>query len=478
MNFKYSWMIGLLAGCIVTIISCATVASPVSTQTSPSNSTVSTSTAPVETMANDVSIDDVIKEVSDYLNGKLQPGIKVLFLNLKSDYPDLSTYIIDGLIINATNDGVFIPVDRDNLAAIQKEMDFQLSGEVSDESAQAIGKKLGAQSIVSGSIMDFDGDYLLVVRAIGVEDAAIQGQFRKDLPQGARLTALTRSKSISNEIMPDNEPGANNSSSTNTNNTSNSSTPTAIIQEPSDNNTALALTAATINNPTDMVNFMQTNCAGGTPDKLKTLKLSGNITSAQLAKVIAELVTIDSFIELDLTDVTGITAVTIGDCLDENNDRGKTYVLSLLLPKSLTEIEGGGSRGTNQAWSGSPAFINCNSLLKIIIPNGVSSIGHKAFANCSNLRSISIPNGVTFIGNYAFANCKNLASVSIGFGVSEIQDYAFWDCVTLNTVIIGGNVATIGGNWASTVFPGNFISSYRAGGSGTYVRDGNSWTKQ
>ncbi|MDR0909500.1 MAG: CsgG/HfaB family protein [Spirochaetaceae bacterium] len=158
-----------------------------------------TSSAPVaetqpEPVAPTLTLDDVIREVSDYLNERLTSGSKVVFLNFQSDYPDLSSYIIDGLIINAANDDVFVPVDRENLDLIQQEMNFQLSGEVSDESAQAIGKKLGAQTIVSGSITDLDGEYLLVVRAIGVEDAAIQGQFRKDLPHGARLVALTKNK--------------------------------------------------------------------------------------------------------------------------------------------------------------------------------------------------------------------------------------------------------------------------------------------
>jgi hypothetical protein len=175
------------------------------------------------------SIDDVIREVSDYFNEKLKPGIKVLFLNLKSDYPDLSTYIIDGLIINATNDGIVIPVDRDNLAAIQQEMDFQLSGEVSDESAQAIGKKLGAQSIVSGSIMDFDGQFLLVVRAIGVEDAAIQGQFRKDLPQSPRLASLTKNKTTSVINMMPSESPINNTNSDNATDESISSPETPLL---------------------------------------------------------------------------------------------------------------------------------------------------------------------------------------------------------------------------------------------------------
>jgi WD40 repeat protein/TolB-like protein len=135
-------------------------------------------------------LDAVIRMASDYLNEKLPGGIKLVFLNFQSEWPDLSKYVIDGLIENTVNDGVFRAVDRENLALIQQEMDFQLSGEVSDESAQAIGKKLGAQTIVSGAISQIGDSYRLRVRAIGVETAEIQGQFNRDIIASARLAAL------------------------------------------------------------------------------------------------------------------------------------------------------------------------------------------------------------------------------------------------------------------------------------------------
>jgi hypothetical protein len=53
-------------------------------------------------------------------------------------------------------------------------MDFQMSGDVSDSSAQAIGRLLGAQSIVSGSIEDMGTHYRIRFRTIEVESAALQ----------------------------------------------------------------------------------------------------------------------------------------------------------------------------------------------------------------------------------------------------------------------------------------------------------------
>lgn len=139
-------------------------------------------------------LDAVIRATSDYLNGRLPGGIKLVFLNFQSQWPDLSEYVIDGLIENTVNDGMFTAVDRQNLALIQQEMNFQFSGEVSDESAQAIGKMLGAQTIVSGAISQIGNSYRLRVRAIGVETAEIQGQFNRDITTSARLGALTANR--------------------------------------------------------------------------------------------------------------------------------------------------------------------------------------------------------------------------------------------------------------------------------------------
>jgi len=142
-------------------------------------------------------LDAVIRESSDYLNSRLNRGIKLVFLNIQSNSSSLSEYVIDGLIENTVNDGLFTVVDRQNLFLIQQEMNFQLSGEVSDESAQKIGKLLGAQGIVSGSISQLGGSYRLRLRAINVETAEIQGQFNRDIVSSPRLLALVGSGTVS-----------------------------------------------------------------------------------------------------------------------------------------------------------------------------------------------------------------------------------------------------------------------------------------
>lgn len=74
-----------------------------------------------------------------------------LKLNRYSDYKanELKSLLINDLL----STDQYIPIERDNefLAAIEKETDFQTSGEVLDEMIAGIGKKFGAQIVISGN---------------------------------------------------------------------------------------------------------------------------------------------------------------------------------------------------------------------------------------------------------------------------------------------------------------------------------------
>jgi len=138
-----------------------------------------------------VTIDTALKQSSAYLNGRLQKGTKVVVLNFTSDWPKLSDYIIEELIGYIVNDGTLTVVDRANLETVRKELNFQLSGEVNDKTAQQIGKMLGAQTIVSGGITAIGSTYRLRVRAISVQTAEVLGMQNVDVVHDSRVAALT-----------------------------------------------------------------------------------------------------------------------------------------------------------------------------------------------------------------------------------------------------------------------------------------------
>ena len=80
------------------------------------------------------------------------------------------------------------------------------------------------------------------------------------------------------------------------------------------------------------------------------------------------------------------------------------------------------------------AFINCNNLTNVVIPDSAISIGNYAFSNCTSLTSVVIPDSVISIGDYAFSDCHKLTSVLIGDGVISISNYAFSFCGNLTNI--------------------------------------------
>ena len=92
------------------------------------------------------------------------------------------------------------------------------------------------------------------------------------------------------------------------------------------------------------------------------------------------------------------------------------------------------------------AFRDCSSLTSIEIPSSVTSIGDYAFGYCSSLASIEIPSSVTNIGNGAFSDCSSLASITIPESVTSIGNFAFCGCIRLTDITIPKSVTSIGIN--------------------------------
>jgi hypothetical protein len=139
-------------------------------------------------------LDAAIRETSNYLNQQLPKRNKLVILNVQSDFPALSEYIIDELIANTVNDRIFSVVDRRQLDTIRAELDFQYSGEVDDDTMQALGRMAGAQIIISGAVSKIGDLYRLRVRALSVQTASIEGQFNRNIPEGSTIAALVRSR--------------------------------------------------------------------------------------------------------------------------------------------------------------------------------------------------------------------------------------------------------------------------------------------
>ena len=110
---------------------------------------------------------------------------------------------------------------------------------------------------------------------------------------------------------------------------------------------------------------------------------------------------------------------------------------------TLTISGTGAMKDYNSSDNPSPVCNN-SKVKKIVIEDGVTSIGNYAFESCWNLTSITIPDSVTSIGKSAFHACSSLSSITIPDSVTSIENYAFRACSSLTSITIPDSVTSIG----------------------------------
>ena len=138
-----------------------------------------------------------------------------------------------------------------------------------------------------------------------------------------------------------------------------------------------------------------------------------------------------------------------------------------------------GSGDMDDLWFSPPDawLAHKNSIVKVVIQSGVTSIGEYAFYECKSLNSVEIPSSVTKLGNGAFLGCSHLHMLSLPSSVikigvdvfsgcgfetagpvgggydfefpwtTEIKQNAFEDCSSLKNAFIPSGVTSISG-WA------------------------------
>ena len=73
---------------------------------------------------------------------------------------------------------------------------------------------------------------------------------------------------------------------------------------------------------------------------------------------------------------------------------------------------------------GNDAFSDCESLVSAELAEGITSIGDGTFTACRDLEKINIPNSVTSIGYDAFDSCWTLPSLELPSGLSKLESSA------------------------------------------------------
>ena len=98
---------------------------------------------------------------------------------------------------------------------------------------------------------------------------------------------------------------------------------------------------------------------------------------------------------------------------------------------------------SNPVVSAHHLYLDDEEITKLVIPEGVTSIGSQAFRGCSEIAELVIPNSVTTIYLEAFSYCSGLTSLSIPESVTTIEKNVFYGCTGLTSVEIPGTLTTI-----------------------------------
>jgi len=112
--------------------------------------------------------------------------------------------------------------------------------------------------------------------------------------------------------------------------------------------------------------------------------------------------------------VTGSGEMHVGTYGETIWDKYRSYIEKLVIGEGVTTVGAGN-------------FMNCENLTSVEFPSTLESIGSEAFMNCVGLTDIVLPDGLIFISSFAFENCESLEEVTIPASVTEM-DYSFYNC--------------------------------------------------
>lgn len=122
-------------------------------------------------------------------------------------------------------------------------------------------------------------------------------------------------------------------------------------------------------------------------------------------------------------------STSTGGNINQSNSTG-SHVERVTLPDSVKALQA--------------AFMDCQTLKEVVLPDGILTIGSAAFGYCLGLTEISIPESVTRINYYALWGCGNLTAITIPDSVTIIDDFAFDGCEKLKSIVIPDSVTEVG----------------------------------
>lgn len=135
-------------------------------------------------------LDLSLKRVSDDVSARVSSKTILCVLNFDSQSKEMGEYIRDELISSFSENPNIRIVTRQHMDKVNKELDYQTSGYVSDETALSLCQRLGAQSIVFGQLSELDNGYTLQVKMLDVETGSYALFKKYEISRSSRTEQL------------------------------------------------------------------------------------------------------------------------------------------------------------------------------------------------------------------------------------------------------------------------------------------------
>lgn len=134
--------------------------------------------------------------------------------------------------------------------------------------------------------------------------------------------------------------------------------------------------------------------------------------------------------------------VTIPDnvsTIGENAFAEAYHVETIIIPNTVKTIANK-LFGTFYTWGNEAK----PQLKKVVIGDGVTTIGNEAFANCEKLTEVVFGTGLSSIGQNAFSGCKELKAIDLSMtALTEIKQEAFNGCYNAKKLVLPSNIEII-----------------------------------
>jgi hypothetical protein len=124
--------------------------------------------------------DEAAKRAIMSLMKNLRRGATIAVINIGSSDAAASYVALDEVEFHLVSSQNFTIVDRNKLDVIRQEQEFQMSGDVSDESIVAIGNLAGASIVITGDITDIEKKKRLSLKALDVKSGRILSMAREN----------------------------------------------------------------------------------------------------------------------------------------------------------------------------------------------------------------------------------------------------------------------------------------------------------